>query len=68
VGKRTRIAVRFSVVTPERGGADTARLERMSKDFRVPCDGFSAYFGLKDKLFCISLGLKMISKYIFNTT
>ena len=25
VGKRTRIAVRFSVAIPERGGADTVR-------------------------------------------
>jgi hypothetical protein len=40
VRKRTRIAVRFSVVSPDRGGADTVRWERMSKYFRVLCGGF----------------------------
>jgi len=48
VGKRTRIAVRFSTTGGERGSADTVRWEVMSKDFPILCGGVSAFFGLKD--------------------
>jgi len=48
VGKKTKIAVRFSTTGGEKGSADTVRWESMSKDFRILCSGFSPFFALKD--------------------
>ena len=62
VGKKTKIAVRFSTTGGEKGSADTVRWESMSKDYRILCSRFSPFFALKDSLvFIFQKDGKMIS-------
>jgi hypothetical protein len=50
VGKKTKIAVRFSTTGGESGSADTVRWESISKGFLILCGGFSAFFVFKRQI------------------